>query len=697
MIERRTARWERRVCVCLLLLPIHFGPAHLRAEGNTDLETANLVIAGAREISEEALRRAMKGQIENLHSQGFRKSGIDDLAYEIERYYRGRGYHFVRVTYRYGEAEATLTIAEGPRVLLGTVAFKGNTVIGDEALAALAPRGGSGLLGLGAAVYVKSYVSSLASAVEKAYRRDGYLEVRVAAKNVTFSTDQTQANVQIEISEGRQYVLEAVILTGSDVAVTAGRIDRFQALAGSAYAPLLRLEVKTAVEDLYADEGYPDAVAEVVALPTETEQQVRMTLEVEVTAGAKTLIGDILIEGNERVRRTFILNQMRVKSGDLYRGRTVRRSYRRLFETGLFSAVAIDLKKEESPGHGERANPSEEEVSHRDLHVQVSERPSRERFYEVGFGSYDLLRGKTGIRERNLFGRGLIGSAEVGASIRGAQLKFSLTDPWFLQSQWKADLPVSFLTREEPSFTIRESKVGFRLSKPLTERWTIGSTYRFSLSHVQNLSAQSPFKEETNLHLGALGPFLQYDSRNDLFMPTRGVNARAFAEVGDPALAGEISFVHIGASASHYVELKEGTVLCSRVATRWIAPIRKTESIPIQERLFNGGENSVRSFRQSELGPKDAGGDPVGGEVRNLLSLELRQRIAGHFAAALFADYGNVGLTTGEAFEDFRSALGLGLRYGLPIGPIRLDVGFNPKRRPGEDRFVIHFAVGMPF
>ena len=87
----------------------------------------------------------------------------------------------------------------------------------------------------------------------------------------------------------------------------------------------------------------------------------------------------------------------------------------------------------------------------------------------------------------------------------------------------------------------------------------------------------------------------------------------------------------------------------------------------------------------------------MGGEVRNLLSVELRQRISGHFAAALFADYGNIGLTTGAAFEDFRSALGVGLRYGLPIGPIRLDAGFNPDRRPGEDRFVIHFAVGMPF
>ncbi len=78
-------------------------------------------------------------------------------------------------------------------------------------------------------------------------------------------------------------------------------------------------------------------------------------------------------------------------------------------------------------------------------------------------------------------------------------------------------------------------------------------------------------------------------------------------------------------------------------------------------------------------------------------SLELRQRVSGNFSAALFADYGNIGLTSSEAFDDFRSALGVGLRYGLPIGPIRLDAGFNPNRQPGEDRFVIHFAVGMPF
>src|SRR5262249_16977490 len=119
--------------------------------------------------------------------------------------------------------------------------------------------------------------------------------------------------------------------------------------------------------------------------------------------------------------------------------------------------------------------------------------------------------------------------------------------------------------------------------------------------------------------------------------------------------------------------------------------------IPIQERLFNGGENSVRSFTQDDVGPHDADGDPEGGEVRNLASIELRQRIWRSFSGAAFFDYGNVGLTTSDAFHDFRPALGIGLRYGLPIGPFRVDVGFNPAQRSGEDLYAIQVAVGMPY
>lgn len=134
-----------------------------------------------------------------------------------------------------------------------------------------------------------------------------------------------------------------------------------------------------------------------------------------------------------------------------------------------------------------------------------------------------------------------------------------------------------------------------------------------------------------------------------------------------------------------------------KAAHEWIAPFNDTARIPIQERLFNGGENSVRSFKQSKLGPRDSGGKPAGGEVRTTLSLELRQRVLGHLSAAAFGDYGNVALAAARPLEGFRAAVGGGLRYNLPIGPLRLDVGVNPRPRKEEDAYVIHFAVGMPF
>jgi outer membrane translocation and assembly module TamA len=135
-----------------------------------------------------------------------------------------------------------------------------------------------------------------------------------------------------------------------------------------------------------------------------------------------------------------------------------------------------------------------------------------------------------------------------------------------------------------------------------------------------------------------------------------------------------------------------------------IVPLEDGETIPIQERFFNGGENSVRSFREDRLGPVDGEGNPLGGEVRNTLSLELRYRLWGNLHGALFYDAGNVLAEFEDAldFRDLRSGVGVGLRYMLPIGPLRIDGAWNPDPRQltptlEEDNFVVHVSVGMAF
>ena len=107
----------------------------------------------------------------------------------------------------------------------------------------------------------------------------------------------------------------------------------------------------------------------------------------------------------------------------------------------------------------------------------------------------------------------------------------------------------------------------------------------------------------------------------------------------------------------------------------------------------------MRSFKEQELGPADSFGNPIGGEVTNLFSTELRYHFTPAVQVALFFDTGNVILDYNDYFDfdDFRSGVGVGVRYLLPIGPLRLDYAINPDPRPGEEEWVLHFAVGLAY
>jgi outer membrane protein assembly factor BamA len=147
-------------------------------------------------------------------------------------------------------------------------------------------------------------------------------------------------------------------------------------------------------------------------------------------------------------------------------------------------------------------------------------------------------------------------------------------------------------------------------------------------------------------------------------------------------------------------------------------PTRDETALPLPERFFNGGESTVRSFKEDQLGPKDLEGDPTGGIGGNVLNFELRRRLAGNWAGSLFVDVGNVvpnqsrieqGLPPYESaaqvfedavenfFSDFSYAVGAGLQYLLPVGPARLDVAVNPDPKEGDEKWLAHFTLGMAF
>jgi len=110
----------------------------------------------------------------------------------------------------------------------------------------------------------------------------------------------------------------------------------------------------------------------------------------------------------------------------------------------------------------------------------------------------------------------------------------------------------------------------------------------------------------------------------------------------------------------------------------------------------NGGSNTVRSFAERQLGPM-SNGHPVGGNIYTVFNLEYTFPITGALSAATFVDAGTLSNDSLPNSGDLRYGVGVGVRYKLPIGPVRLDFGLNPDRRAGESIGAVNFSFGFAF
>ncbi len=205
-------------------------------------------------------------------------------------------------------------------------------------------------------------------------------------------------------------------------------------------------------------------------------------------------------------------------------------------------------------------------------------------------------------------------------------------------------------------------------------------------------------EEETALTTGRVGLGADYDSRDSLLLPSQGTSFGVSTFLAAGVLGSEIDFAGLEGQASTYYQVFSGLVLSFNGQYRTRAILDDRQTLPIQERLFLGGEFSVRSFGQDELGPVTPGGVPIGGLTTLQATTELRVRVVGSLHAALFYDIGMVSPESWSVFGEYGQAIGAGLRYYLPVGPIRLDVAYNPGPLYAADsRIAVHFAIGFSF
>jgi outer membrane protein assembly factor BamA len=330
--------------------------------------------------------------------------------------------------------------------------------------------------------------------------------------------------------------------------------------------------------------------------------------------------------------------------------------------------------------------------------VRVEEVEAREVAFLAGYGSYEKARGAIILSDRNLFGLGQRLRLVGRASTKSWGTDATWTEPELLGT--RTDLSVTtFLTeREEPAFTDFSWGTSTALSRRLLSYTQARVGYSFQERDASEVDPSVAATVNNDVTIGEVFTELIRDDRDSQIYPTSGHREVVRFEVASDALGGDVDFLRLTARADWHHELWwERWVLSLGAEGGWIWPGAE-EPLPVQERFYNGGQSTVRSFREGKLGPLTPEGSPAGGEFRNVFNAELRFPIFRALEGAVFADAGNVGSEVEEyGLADLRYAVGGGLRLVLPIGPVRFDVGWNPHPEPEERNYTMHLAVGLPF
>lgn len=629
--------------------------------------------------------------LEDLRERPEDDGALDDAAHELAQLYRRNGFPRVQVfTDRRSVDMQRLIrfrIKEGPQRVVQAVRFIGNHHFDIDTLRDLFPWQRRGTLGTGAEIFADETVAAGVAGIRLLYRLEGYLDVEVETSTTEIeSPDDITVALYVELTEGSQYKLAGIEIVGESEIPHSDMRDAAGVDSDTPFTPRLPLEVENRIERMLAERSYFGAEVTVTVRDEEGEEK---TLIVDVQKGELWVIDDIVIEGSERTVPSWMLRRLPFTVGDPYRQSSIENGRRALFETGLFSKVTLDT------------TPMLGDLGRLRVTITVAEKDAIRPALRVGFGTYELGRLGAEVQHRNLFGRGWIGSLRGKVSFRGEEAETTLRYPFLFERKIALRLRVKYRRFEEVSFERQEVTTSTGLEIPWeTEllgkmRTAVGYEIRDEQIHDPDVLLPPEFTEDTRSAL--LFSSIVRDNRDSLLLPTRGSRFHARAEFADEAFGSELDFIRLTGGYSHVWSPAEQWNIVAAARVGWIRALGANE-IPLAERFFLGGSRTVRSFPEDELGPKDPGNDPIGGEAYVVGNLELRTPLWRALRGAIFYDTGS--LVRREANigrKDYRHAAGVGLFLVTPIGPLRVDFASNLNRESGEDPWAIHVLLGHPF
>ncbi len=614
---------------------------------------------------------------------------------KIEKLYAGRGFPDVRVSYQVNETsrpgfqDIVYTIEEGGKSWVRDIRFEGVTSAkASEIKRKLDTEERnwlSWLTGKGKIDNLK--LQSDMGKVERVLQDKGHMKARVVEVRRE-RVGAGKVDLVFVVDEGGVYEVNSVRISGMRIFQTDEIMPDILLKAGSPYSGSNVAADEKVIRDYYGSKGYADARVDTQVQPAGAN---RVDVTYAVTEGEKSFVGRVNISGNVQTKDKVVRREVTLAPGDEFNTVEMEATRRRLRNTGYFSQVDVMPTDSGEPGY-------------RDLSVNVVEQKTGSLVFGVGFSSIDELVGRINVTQTNFdatewpgfTGGGQKFNASLLIGTKRKDLVIGLEEPYFRDQRLAlgGELFLRDLSFLSDYYTQRNIGGNIYVRRPVTEHSHIqltNTTQQVSIEDIEDDASDAIRAEEGDYLQDKIELSWVRETRDDILIPRRG---------GRFEVAGRASFIDaetygFEAGGVHFWQLPADLIFSLQGRVNVV----DGSNVPIFERLFLGGANTLRGYEYRDVGPKDENGEPLGGQTSAFLSAEITFPIIESVRGAVFYD---VGFVNEDSFDFGTSNLGadvgVGLRLFLPFGPLALDFGI-PLETDGyqDDSGQFNFNVGYKF
>jgi len=589
--------------------------------------------------------------------------------------------------------------------------FEGVTQVDKKALAnALQTKRGSRLPWGHKTYFDRRAFEADLERVQAFYRDRGFPDARVASFDVKLNDAQDQVDVTVRISEGKPTLVAAIDLTGFDVLSPRQQRGLRDSLPLQVDKPLdrqLAVASRERALNVLRDTGYPYAEVD-IAQQGAGDNKVNVAFA--ATPGTLAHFGPIEIDGQKSVGENIVRRQLTYKEGDVFSRREMRESQRKLYNLELFQFANIESK--------------EDKASALDLvptRVTVAEGKHRRLTTGIGYGSEEKARATFRWDHLNFFGDARHAGIETKWSSLDRGVRLEYTEPYFLSSHMSLNFEGRGWQAIEPVYSqdVLGGRASLRHQANQQTYWSVSLINEYQRSTITNEGLEDftirnnlialgldPRTGQTRGTTAAVAFDVNRNTTNNILDANRGYVLNGHVEQAGKWLWGTYNYWEVTAEAREYTRVARSFVWANRVHMGTIDALAGSAAVPFFKRYFLGGATSVRGWGRFEVSPLSGFGLPIGGLSMLEGSTEIRKPLFGKLGGVAFFDFGAVSneslrLPTSELVY----AAGPGLRYLTPIGPARIDFGYQLNRienlrvngQPEARHWRIHFSIGQAF